>query len=248
MIVVVVGDQHKIDRRQVVEGDARRRVAPDPHEAAERPAAVGPVRIGKERHAVDWTRTVEWPIQVTVAPRDPSRRAGDRASRRVAQRPAARRRARWRPRPARGVAPSRTRAGNRGRRSCRRARALRRAKPSTVRRWDRRERQVGAGRRNRLRPPNSEPEREEPARADGSRPPSSRGRPAGAPTYGQGEDLEDPALDPARVPLLVGDPAGMREIIHEHAFEPPRDVAVVDNQVQLLVHGRSDGRGWCCRR
>jgi len=53
MVIVVVGDQDEVDGGQVVEGDAGRGVAAHADEAAERPAPLGPGRIGQEGHAIE---------------------------------------------------------------------------------------------------------------------------------------------------------------------------------------------------
>ena len=48
----VVGDEHEVDPRQIVEGDAGRGIAPHPDQAAEGPAPMAPVGIGQEGHSV----------------------------------------------------------------------------------------------------------------------------------------------------------------------------------------------------
>ena len=121
MVVVIVRDQDEVDGRQVVERDAGRRVAVHADESAEGAAALGPGRIGEERHAVELDQHggVADPGHGRCV-RAVAQGGPDRAFRAAAPRRVARRRARWRPPPASAGAPSRTPAGTPDPCSCRR--------------------------------------------------------------------------------------------------------------------------------
>jgi hypothetical protein len=81
MVVVIVRDQHRVDRRQIVEGDGRLVRPPRPGEA-ERADPLRPDRIDQEVEATDLEEDAGMPGRADAQIGDPLRRLVARQDRR----------------------------------------------------------------------------------------------------------------------------------------------------------------------